>query len=68
MTLHPQYIKDSAGKRMVILSETEYNALVESIQDAEDLNLFKNALTDDDGVRIPLEDAFTQIEVQRKVS
>jgi len=29
MTLHPQFIQDTSGKTMVLLSEKEYNLLVQ---------------------------------------
>jgi hypothetical protein len=68
MNLHPQYINDSSGNRMVILSEKEYNKIIEELEEAEDIKLFTKTMTDDDGVRIPLEDAFKQIDANRKVS
>jgi hypothetical protein len=53
---------------MVILSEKEYNKIIEELEEAEDIKLFTKTMTDDDGVRIPLEDAFKQIDANRKVS
>jgi hypothetical protein len=37
MTPHPKYIQDPSGERMVLLSEKEYNSI---IQENESLKLF----------------------------
>ena len=63
--LHPQFIKDSVGSELVILSREEYDNLIEELEDMEDIRLYDEAMLEDDGERIPMEDAFKIIEEER---
>jgi len=63
--LHPQYIKDSAGSRMVVLSHSEYRSIVEEIEEWEDSMLYWQTKRTDTGERIPMEMAFAAIENPR---
>ena len=66
LKVHPQYIKDANGnKSMVILPAKEFDALMEAIEDMEDVRLYDKAKKNDDGERIPMELAFKMIEVKR---
>ena len=66
MTLHPQYITDTAGKKMVILPAKEFDILLEELEDIEDIKLYDAAKKKDTGERIPMKDAFKMIEAKRK--
>jgi hypothetical protein len=63
--LHPQYIKDTAGSELVILSKKEFDYLLEELDDLEDIALYEEALLEDDGERIPINKAFEMIEEER---
>ena len=63
--LHPQYIKDSAGSQMVVLSQNEYRSILEEIDDWEDTMLYLHTKRTDTGERIPMETAFAEIEKDR---
>ena len=52
LTLHPQYIKDTAGKNLVVLPQNEFDYLIEELEDIEDINLYDEAKTNDTGERI----------------
>ena len=65
-TIHPQYIKDSSGKNMVVLSQSEFDFLLEKLEEMEDIKLFDQAKKEDDGERIPADEVFTIIESKRK--
>ena len=66
LKVHPQYIKDANGnKSMVILPAKEFDALMEAIEDMEDVRLYDKAKKNDDGERIPMELAFKMIEDKR---
>lgn len=68
IVVHPQYIKDSAGKKsMVILPVKEFEAIMEALDDLEDVRLYDKAKQDDDGVRIPMSEVFKEIESKRKI-
>jgi hypothetical protein len=66
--VHPQYIKDAQGeKSMVILSAKEFDTIIELLEDIEDIRLYDDAIKNDTGERIPMEDVFNLIENKRKI-
>ncbi|MDR0793210.1 MAG: hypothetical protein LBE82_07860 [Chitinophagaceae bacterium] len=66
ITITPQYIKDTSGKKLVVLTEKQFNALIEELEDLEDVRLYDEAKKNDTGERIPMEEAFRMIEEKRK--
>jgi hypothetical protein len=67
MTLHPQYVTDSNGKAIsVLLPMNEFKSILEELEDIEDVRLYDKAKKNDDGVRIPMDEAFKKIEAKRK--
>lgn len=66
LTLHPQYIKDSSGKNMVVLPQHEFDTLLHDLEELEDIRLYDEAKQNDDGERIPMDKAFEMIEAKRK--
>jgi hypothetical protein len=55
ITIHPQFIKDSEGKNsFVVLPISEFDSLLEEFEDYEDVRLYDEAKTKDDGDRISL--------------
>ena len=58
--LHPQYINDSAGAQMVVLSHNEYQSILEEIDDWEDSMLYLQTKDADTGERISMEKAFAR--------
>jgi len=67
INIHPQYITDTAGKKMVILPANEFDSLMEELEEIEDIKLFDEALKNDTGERIPMEEAFRMIEEKRNI-
>lgn len=65
-TIHPQFIKDTAGKELVVLHKEEFDKLISELEDVEDVRLYDQAKKNDTGERIPMEEAFEWIEAQRK--
>jgi hypothetical protein len=66
--VHPQYIKDTQGeKSMVILSVKEFDTIMELLEEIEDVRLYDDAIKNDTGERIPMEDVFNFIENKRKI-
>lgn len=65
LLLHPQYIKDTAGKNLVVLSQQEFDTLIEELEDLEDVRLYDKVKNNDSGERIPMNEAFNQIEADR---
>lgn len=66
LTLHPQYIKDTAGKSLVILPQNEFDTLLAELEELEDIRLYDEAKKNDSGERIPMDEAFEMIEAKRK--
>lgn len=56
IALNPQYIKDSAGKNLVILSQKEFDNLLEELEELEDIKLYDEAKKNDTGERILFSD------------
>ncbi len=56
LTVHPQYITDTAGKKLVILPANEFNSIMEELKELEDVRLFDEAKKEDDGERILFSD------------
>ena len=52
LTLHPQYIKDTAGKNLVVLPQNEFDYLIEELEDIEDVKLYDDAKKNDTEERI----------------
>jgi PHD/YefM family antitoxin component YafN of YafNO toxin-antitoxin module len=67
LTVHPQYIKDSNGqKSLVILPAKEFDTIMEELEELEDIKLYDEAKKQDNGERIPMDEAFKMIEAKRK--
>jgi hypothetical protein len=66
LTLHPQYIKDTAGKSLVVLPQHEFDILMEELDELEDIRLYDEAKKNDTGERVPMEEALKIIEANRK--
>ena len=62
LALHPQYITDTAGQLLVILPVNEFAALMDELEELEDIRSYDEAKKEDSGERIP----FAQYLEQRK--
>jgi PHD/YefM family antitoxin component YafN of YafNO toxin-antitoxin module len=57
ITVHPQYIKDAEGnKSLVVLPAKEFAALMEELEELEDIKLFDEAKKEETGERILFSD------------
>ncbi len=66
IAVHPQFITDAAGKKVsVILPLDEFEALLESLEDLDDVRLFDEAKGNKEEA-IDINDAFKLIEENRK--
>lgn len=53
ISVHPQYIKSSNGKKsFVILPAKEFDTMLESMEELEDIRLYDQAKKEDNGERI----------------
>lgn len=60
LQVHPQFITDTVGKKLVVLPLDEFNALVEELEDIDDVLLFDEAKREDDGTRVTLAEYINQ--------
>jgi PHD/YefM family antitoxin component YafN of YafNO toxin-antitoxin module len=56
LTLQPQYITDTAGKQLVVLSLEEYNQILEELEEIEDLMDLEDHKAEDDGYRMDFDE------------
>lgn len=42
-TLHPQYIKDTAGKNLVVLPQNEFESLLKELEELDDVRAYDEA-------------------------
>ena len=54
--LHPQFITDTAGKKLVVLPLIEYDSMIEELEELEDIRLYDKAKKEDTGERISFSD------------
>lgn len=67
LKLHPQYLNDAQGKKsFVILTTKEFDAIIEELEDIDDVRLYDEAKRRDSDERIPIEEAFKIIEADRR--
>jgi len=64
--VNPQYITDNTGKKIsVVLPMNDFRAIMEELEELEDIRLYDNAKKSDEP-SIPLDKAFKMIEANRK--
>ena len=56
VALNPQFITDTAGKKLVVLSKSEFDILIEELEELDDVRLFDEVKKEDDGERTTLDD------------
>ena len=65
-TINPQYIIDKKGNRVsVIIPVTEFEIIMEELEELEDIRLYDEAKADNQS-SIPADKAFEMIEAKRK--
>jgi PHD/YefM family antitoxin component YafN of YafNO toxin-antitoxin module len=65
ITVNPQYIKDTAGKQLVVLSAKQFNTIMEELEELEDIKRYDAAKKRKQHF-VDADSAFEQIEVKRK--
>jgi len=66
LTVNPQYITDSDGKKIsVVLPMKDFKAIMEELEELEDIKLYDEAKKNNEP-SIPIDDAFKMIETKRK--
>lgn len=56
ITISPQYIKDTAGRKMVVLPEKDFTKLMAELEELEDIRLYDKVKKDDNGERVTFAD------------
>ncbi|GGC39005.1 hypothetical protein GCM10011386_33920 [Parapedobacter defluvii] len=56
IALNPQYITDTAGNRLVVLRDAEFEKLLQELEELEDIRLYDEVKKSDNGTRTSLEE------------
>ncbi len=66
LTINPQYITDNNGKKIsVVLSLKEYKAIIEELEELEDIRTYDETIKFKES-SLPIDEAFEMIEQKRK--
>ena len=65
IAVNPQYIKDTAGKQLVVLPAKEFNTIMEELEDLQDIKRYDVAKKRKQ-IFVDADTAFNQIEAKRK--
>lgn len=66
LTINPQYITDNTGKKIsVVLSMKDFKAILEELEELEDIKLYGEAKKSNEP-SIPVDEAFRMIEAKRR--
>ena len=66
LTINPQYITDNNGKKIsVVLSLKEYKAIIEELEELEDICTYDETIKLKES-SLPIDEAFEMIEQKRK--
>lgn len=66
ITVKPQYITDNTGKKIsVVLPMKDFEALMEELEELEDIKLYDEAKKSNEPA-LPIDEAFKTIEANRK--
>jgi len=65
LRVHPKYITDSTGKKVsVVITMKEFNAILEQLDELEDIKLYDEAKKSNEP-SFPIDEAFKMIELKR---
>jgi hypothetical protein len=65
IAITPQYIKDTAGKKLVVLPAKQFNNIIEELEELEDIKRY-DAAKKKKQVFVDAATAFKQIDAKRK--
>lgn len=65
LNIHPQYITDTAGKKLVVLPMKEFKNIIEELEELADVKLYDKATASNEP-SVPIDEAFKLIEAKRK--
>ena len=52
VTVHPQYIPDTSGSKLVVLSSKEFNLMIDALEELDDIQEYDEFKRTDDGKRV----------------
>lgn len=52
VTVHPQYITDTSGSKLVVLSSKEFNLMIDALEELDDIQEYDEFKRTDDGKRV----------------
>lgn len=52
VAIHPQYITDASGSKLVVLSSKEFNLMIDALEELDDIQEYDEFKRTDDGKRV----------------
>ena len=62
--VHPQYITDTSGSKLVVLSSKEFDSMIDALEELDDIQAFDDFKRTDDGKRVLLNDYLKKRELK----
>jgi hypothetical protein len=56
VAVHPQYITDTSGSKLVVLSSKEFDSIIDALEELDDIQDYDEFKRTDDGKRILFSD------------
>ncbi len=56
IAVHPQYITDTSGSKLVVLSSKEFDSMIDALEELDDIQEYDEFKRTDDGKRILFND------------
>jgi PHD/YefM family antitoxin component YafN of YafNO toxin-antitoxin module len=56
VSVHPQYITDTSGSKLVVLSSKEFDSMIDAIEELLDIQAYDEFRRTDDGKRVLFSD------------
>jgi PHD/YefM family antitoxin component YafN of YafNO toxin-antitoxin module len=62
--VHPQYITDTSGSKLVVLSSKEFDSMIDALEELDDIQAYDEFKRTDDGKRVLLSDYLKKRELK----
>lgn len=56
--VHPQYITDTSGNKLVVLSSKEFDSMIDALEELDDIQEYDEFKRTDDGKRVLFSEYF----------
>ena len=64
VAIHPQYITDASGSKLVVLSSKEFDSMIDAIEELDDIQSYDEFKRTDDGKRTLFSDYIKNVKTK----